>query len=340
MKEFNKPGPPEDSEADQVLRDNLRVHALSPEALARIRRATEAEWRAEHVAPIAGRNWVPYAAAATFALIAITSLLVLRTNPPTTSTGLPLAQLVRAEAPGVMEMKSWWRESAVNAGTELRAGQHFEARGDTLLTLRGGGNLRFAHGSRFEVLASDAVRLESGEMYVDIPPGSRETRSFVAVTEAGEFRHLGTQFALAVNDGATRLRVREGRVQWQAAGSESMVDAGTEVMIDRDDVVTRHSIESAGAQWSWAEAMRPDFDIEDKPLAEFLDWVARETGRKLVIADDTTRLQVESIRMHGNVRGLEPLAALKGVMASTSLRLDLPAGTIRVSFAGEPTPHR
>src|SRR5262245_44905793 len=133
MKDF-KPESPEDVEADQVLRDNLRVHALSPEALARIRRATEAEWRAEHVTPTAARNWLPYAAAAVFALIAITSLLVLRTNGPQAISGLPLAQLVRAEAPGVMEMKSWWRESAVDAGAELRAGQHFEARGNTLLT--------------------------------------------------------------------------------------------------------------------------------------------------------------------------------------------------------------
>jgi ferric-dicitrate binding protein FerR (iron transport regulator) len=335
MNESNKPPSPEDPEADQVLRDNLRVHALSPEALARIRRATEAEWRAEHVAPSSRRGWMPYAAAAVFAFIAITSLLILRTNIPAVHAGLPLAQLARAETPGVLELKTWWRESAVNAGAALRAGQRFEARGDSLLTLRGGGNLRLAHGSRFEVLASDAVRLERGEMYVDIPPGSREARSFVAVTEAGEFRHLGTQFALSVNDGATRLRVREGRVQWQAAGSESMVDAGTEVTIDRHQAITRRDVESSGSHWSWAESMTPDIEIEDKPLAEFLDWVARDTGRTLVIADDATRQQVETIRMHGSVRGLEPLMALKAVMASTSLRLDLPAGMIRVSFAGE-----
>lgn len=340
MNESNKPESPEDREAEQVLRDNLRVHALSPEAMARIRRATEAEWRAEHVAPASRRGWMPFAAAAVFALIALSSLLVLRINDQSTHSGLPLAQLVRATAPGVVELKSWWRQSAVTTGAELRAGQRFEARGDSLLDLLGGGNLRLAHGSSFEVLASNAVRLESGEMYVDIPPGSRQARSFIAVTDAGEFRHVGTQFALAVDDGATRLRVREGRVQWQAADSESMVEAGTEVTIDRNQVVTRREVASSGAHWTWAESMTPDVDIEDKPLAEFLDWVARETGRKLVIADDAALQQVQTIRMHGNVRGLEPLKALEAIMASTSLRLDLPAGTIRVSFAGESTTRR
>ena len=62
----------------------------------------------------------------------------------------------------------------------------------------------------------------------------------------------------------------------------------------------------------------------------------RETGRKLVISDEATRQQVATIRMHGNVHGLEPLQALKAVMASTSLKLELPEGAIRVSFASEP----
>ena len=46
--------------------------------------------------------------------------------------------------------------------------------------------------------------------------------------------------------------------------------------------------------------------------------------------------QIDSIRMHGSVHGLTPMQALKAVMASTSLRFDLPAGAIRVSFAGDP----
>src|SRR6185436_12416405 len=67
---------------------------------------------------------------------------------------------------------------------------------------------------------------------------------------------------------------------------------------------------------------------------EFLDWVSRETGRKLIIADDDTRRQLAAIRMHGDIHGLQPLQALKAVVASTSLQLDLPPGAIRVSFAG------
>ena len=115
-------------------------------------------------------------------------------------------------------------------------------------------------------MAANAVKLERGELYVDIPPGSRGSDRFRVVTPAGEFRHVGTQFAVAIVNGATRLRVREGSVQWHAADGESTVGAGTEVTIDRHRTVTRRPIATAGRDWAWAESMAPDFEIENRPL--------------------------------------------------------------------------
>ena len=93
---------------------------------------------------------------------------------------------------------------------------------------------------------------------------------------------------------------------------ESTVDAGTEVFIDRDRRSRGGASTASGEQWAWTETWRPDVDIEDRPLSEFLDWVARETGRRLVIADDATRGQVATIRTHGNVHGLDATAGPEG----------------------------
>jgi ferric-dicitrate binding protein FerR (iron transport regulator) len=334
---MNEPrNPTPESEEERLLRENLNVRALSPEALQRIRVATEAEWRAQ-VAPMR-RRWIPVAAVASIALLAVGATWSILGRGPGTVAGAPLARLERAAAPGVVESLFWWRESAVPVGAEIRGGQDLEARGATLFMLHDGGNLRIAPGSEFEVVAGNTLRLRSGEMYVDIPPGTRPAQSFVAITPAGEFRHVGTQFALAVIDGATRLRVREGSVRWQSGDSESTLKAGTEMFIDGDQKVAQRAIELAGPQWAWSDAMAPSVEIENRPLSEFLDWVARETGRKLVIADENARRQIETIRMHGDVHGLEPLQALEAVMASTSLHLELPAGAIRVSFAGVSPP--
>jgi ferric-dicitrate binding protein FerR (iron transport regulator) len=325
-----------ETDADRALRENLHVPPLSPEALARIRRATEAEWRANLPRP-AGKRWLPFAAAASLAVLAAATWNFFA-GGSTAPAGEMLATLARAPAPGVVELRPLWREAAMSVGSMVHSGQDLAARGGALLALRGGGNLRLAPGSELEVLSADAVRLARGELYVDIPPGEQGGSSFTAVTAAGEFRHVGTQFALAVIDGATRLRVREGSVAWDAMEGGSTVSAGTEMIIDRDRRVTRRTIAATGEAWSWTESMAPEVDIENRPLSEFLDWVARETGRRLVIADENTRGQIGAIRTHGNVRGLEPLKALEAVMAATSLQLDLPAGTIRVSFTSESPP--
>jgi ferric-dicitrate binding protein FerR (iron transport regulator) len=338
MNESHDPGPGADSESERVLRDNLRVPALSPEAMARIRVATEAEWRANlrHSAP---RRWIPVAAAASLALLAMAVVWNVFSEGSAALAGEPLATLARAQAPGVVELRSLWREAPVEVGANLRNGQDLVARGSALLALRGGGNLRLAPDSELEVISANSVRLQRGELYVDIPPGAHADASFVAVTGAGEFRHVGTQFALAVIDGATRLRVREGRVAWDGARGGSTVDAGTEVLIHGQQV-TRRALDPSGDDWTWTAAMAPEVDIEGRPLAEFLDWVARETGRRLLVADDATRQQIAGISMHGSVRGLAPMDALNAVMASTSLRFDLPAGAIRVSLSSESAPSR
>jgi len=322
-----------DFDDELVLRENLKVPALSPEAMARIRRATEAEWRAQVRKP--ARRWMPFAAAAGVLLLA-TAATVPFWLKNTGETVEVMATLARTEGAGVARVHTWWADAPIVEGSSLRGGNDYEARGASLLALTGGGNVRVAPGTKFEVLSGNSLRLDQGELYVDIPPGQHTGPKFVAITSAGEFRHLGTQFALAVHDGATRLRVREGLVQWRAADGDSNVPAGTEVLIGKQ--VVRNLIESTGEHWSWTETLAPSIDIENRPLGEFLAWFARETGRRLVIADPGTQRQVDTIRMHGSVRGLSPEQALKAVMASTSLRFDLPAGVIRVSFAGEPKP--
>jgi ferric-dicitrate binding protein FerR (iron transport regulator) len=325
--------------AERALREGLRTPALSPEAMQRIRAATQAEWRANVQAPAqAGartRRLSLAAAASVLMLAAAIGWNVFMTN--TGDSGAVLGQLARFDAPGLVESGYLRRDLAMNPGAPLRAGQGFDVRGDSLITLVGGGNLRVARASSIQVLAVNAVKLERGELYVDIPPGLRGSDRFMVVTPAGEFRHVGTQFAVAIVNGMTRLRVREGSVQWSATDGESTVNAGTEVTIDQNRRVTRRPIATAGRDWAWAESMAPDIEIENRPLQEFLVWFSRETGRKLILADEEVRKQTATIRMHGDVRGLTAMEALSAVMAATTLRFELPEGAIRVSSARDST---
>jgi hypothetical protein len=329
-----------ESDTERALREGLSAPALSAGALQRVRAAAQQEWRASlegvPARASARRRWLSLTGAATAATVAVAiGWNVFMTN--TSADGEVLGELARADAPGIVEALYLRRDVTLTPGSSLRIGQSLDVRGNSLVTLAGGGNLRVARASAVEVIAANAVKLERGELYVDIPPGSRDSDRFMVVTPAGEFRHVGTQFAVAIVDGLTRLRVREGSVLWHASEGDSTVSAGTEVLIDRNRKVTQRPMAIAGRDWSWAESMAPDFEIENRPLQEFLEWFSRETGRKLVMGDDAVRKQAATIRMHGNVHGLTAVEALTAVMAATTLRFELPEGLIRVSSARETT---
>jgi len=287
---------------------------------------------AEVLAQPPRRRWFALAAAASVAALAgIVGWNVFLANPA--NDGAVVGQVARVEAPGMVEAHFLRRDTVLAQGAALHAGQSLDVRGDSLVQLAGGGNLRLARATMFEVVAANAVKLERGELYVDIPPGSRDSDRFMVATPAGEFRHVGTQFAVAIVNGATRLRVREGSVLWHATEGDSTVTAGTEVVIDSQRKVTRRPIATAGREWAWTETLAPEFEIESRPVMEFLVWFSRETGRKLELADDEARKQTATILMHGNVRGLTAMEALSAVMAATTLRFELPEGAIRVSSA-------
>lgn len=327
-----------ESEEEYALRTGLQVNPLSPEAMARIRVAADAEWRAN--IERSRRRWTRYAAAAGVFVVAVLGGFYFTGTGGRPDRGELAAHLVRFEDPGVVEEHLLRADRALGEGAVLRSGRTYRVIGQALVDLDGGGNLRMARGSEFEILAKDDVRLESGEMYVDIPPATRASSAFIARTEAGAFRHVGTQFALAVTRGETRLRVREGSVHWLAADGESTVKAGTEVVFSKGAKAAERPVGTSDQDWDWTAKTTPDFEIDDRPLGEFLEWVARESGRKLVLADDEARKQAAKVHMHGSVHGLTPMQALSAVMATTQLRYDLPDGQIRVSFASETTRHK
>lgn len=330
--------PSGETEEERALRAGLHVNPLSPEAMSRIRAAAEAEWRASVVRH--PRRWVLRAVAASLLVVALLGGLFVMIPDERRDQGEPLARLVLFDAPGVVEVHVLRPGTTLTEGAILRSGHTYRTSGQALLELADGGNLRMASGSEFEIIAQDDVRLERGEMYVDIPPGMHARAAFIARTVAGEFRHSGTQFSLAVTRDDTRLRVREGSVHWLAADGETTVKAGTEVMFSNGTKTVERPIGTSGPQWDWTAKTTPDFEIDDRPLGEFLAWVARESGRKLILADDQTRMQAATIRMHGSVHGLTPMQALSAVMATTQLRYDLADGQIRISAASETTPRR
>ncbi len=200
-----------------------------------------------------------------------------------------------------------------------------EGRAALRLPIAGGGgrgpSLRLDVDTRLRFVAPYRLRLERGAIYVDSQGGPR----VVVETPWGEVEERGTQFEVRVGGGGVRVRVREGAIElaapavtgegaraWQAV-------AGAELTLATDGRLSRATIPSHGAAWSWVQEIAPSFQLEGSTLGEFLAWVERESGLRVAWADPMRAESGGRAVMHGSIEGMPPEQALAAVLPTCGL---------------------
>jgi ferric-dicitrate binding protein FerR (iron transport regulator) len=323
-------GPPDrpqddDTPLESSLERGLHRQPLDASALARIRAAAQVEFETQHGHSRARRVGLRRVSLAAALLLAVAAAaLMWRTAPD----GPVVGSLARIENGVVRTKPGWLVRHALAIGSALHVGQTYEATGTALVALAHSGTFRVAPGSTFEVTAPDELFLHAGRVYFDFPS---EGHAFLLRAAAGTVEHLGTQFDVTLMDGSMRVRVREGVVRVRTGSNVERAEAGAEVIVQQSGTISRQSVPTYGPDWAWVETIAPEFDIENRPLADFLTWVARETGRRIDFADDQARAVAETTRLHGSVHGLTPLDALDRVLSTTTLLFEVHGNTIRVS---------
>ena len=139
-------------------------------------------------------------------------------------------------------------------------------------------------------------------------------------TDAGSVRHVGTQYQVRTHADDMEVSVREGRVMIANAAGTSSGVAGERIRVTprgRDRAQHRRRPRSGVAMGC---ARRAAVRHQRPPLTEFLDWVARETGRKVVYASDAARSTASDVKLRGSIAGLDPDTALSAVLSTTQLR--------------------
>ncbi len=227
-----------------------------------------------------------------------------------------------------------WAMLAAMAPTELAPGTQVRTGESGLLglVLNGGVSLRLANSTAVQLDDGRHVRLLDGTVYVDTGPRGRPG-SIELLTEAGTVQDFGTQFELQHPDrDKLRLRVREGRVVLSRATERLVADAGEQLAIASDGTASRSRLAPDEPAWRWAEALAPEPVIDKQPVSTLVRWVARETGRGYVFANEAAARLAEATILHGRTGRLEPLMALDVMLMATDLRYSLrDDGTIEIS---------
>ncbi|MEQ9003570.1 MAG: FecR family protein [Pseudomonadales bacterium] len=221
----------------------------------------------------------------------------------------------------------------------LRAGDPVGA-GDRLTTGIGSGLALAYRGAEVRLDADtsvrvelDALQLEAGRVYVDTAPG--EARSLRVVTPAGNFRHAGTQFLVAVEGDRVMGAVREGTIHFRHADGEVALtaDATTARQLTVDaDGLREAALPRQGGPWSWVTKTAPGMSLAGSSADEALRWAARELGLTLVYADNGSARLAEAVRMAGSRAPVSPEEALQVVAQAAGLEVSAqPDGRLRVA---------
>jgi ferric-dicitrate binding protein FerR (iron transport regulator) len=301
----------------------------SPEGMDRARVAARESWeralaeRADAPVVISRRRPLAWALAAGLAALAVSGLWLRNSSAPQ----VVVARISAVQ--GQAQLQSAISDLAANAvlrsGEELitREGRVALAVGDVL-------SVRVDRGTRLRFDAAGRMTLLEGAVYVD--SGGLNARTDLRIdTPAGEVRHVGTQFQVAVIRGQTQVRVREGRVSLTMPGEPGVeLAAGDGVRVEDGRARVEHGLASFGAEWEWTAAAAPVFDIENRPMNEFLAWLAREHGWQLRFASDEVQARSLAIRLHGSLAQLDSAGAMEYVGLITGVPLTVNEGVLWV----------
>ena len=340
---------PEEDAVRRLLREAGKRRALPHEDLAAVQRAAREEWdrrfAAHRNSKVSGRWWLALAAAALLGAIglvwwggrpktvlpapasSVASIEVMTGDVRVMVTAGQPARLVSADMLG----------QPLSAGSGLLTRKPGEGEGRIALRMAGGASIRLDTGTSLRLSSTDVVELLDGAVYVD--SGTGPGRHGVAVkTPAGLFQDQGTQFEVRTEGSGphamTRLRVREGRVSLdRGEGSALVTAAGDELTVRANGEPVQASVPVSGPEWDWVLRTAPMPAIEGVKVRVFLDWLGRETGLRIRLADEQTASVVDSVVLHGSIRHLTPADAPGVVLSSAGLGHRVSGDTLVVFIA-------
>lgn len=321
---------PQDTDSELSKADEAGIEELLRQVGARdepgadvmreVEAAVHAEWQSVLRARRARRRVVTFGIAASAVLAVATAVFGVRYLAP---QAIQVAQITRVDGhllvrPEEQSARELAVAQSVSTGDTIQTDDRSRAAlqfGDAL-------SLRLDRGTIVKIASADELVLTAGAVYVDSQAASqgRQPQELTIRTDAGSVRHVGTQYQVRTHADDMEVSVREGRVMIANAAGTSSGVAGERIRVTPRGEIVRSTVAAHDPMWRWAAHAAPQFDINDRTLAAFLDWVSRETGRKVVYESEAARSTASDVKLRGSIAGLDPETALTAVLSTTQLR--------------------
>jgi hypothetical protein len=291
--------PPDGQDAlARLIRSAGRREPVPAERAARVKLAVRAQWQ-RSVQARRIRVWGAWGGAAVAALLALAVI------PSFIRSGPPLASVEVASAGTAIGTR------ALKSGDALAAGDVIATTdGRAALKMSSGQSLRLDVGTRLKIESAQVVALESGAVYIDTERAGKKALTPIEVrTPFGNTRNEGTQFEVRLGADSVTVRVREGKVVLKRGEQTSTASAGVELASTASGSIAKRDLPPSEANWNWAIALAPAFEIEGATLHSYLKWVCREQGWTLQLAPEVQSIADGTI-LRGSIAGLTPQESL------------------------------
>ena len=283
-----------DGDIEHILRAAGSRKRAPDDMRQRVYATVQATWQdlpeaspASDLAAPSARGWSRYAVAAGVVFAAGLAVYALLSAPAQRVDDTAAGRIAFAPTGLEVNGQDAGIETPVRVGDRLRTG--IAARAEVVLA--GGARLSLAPTTRVQVDAADTVHLLQGKAYLDVyevPGGVR------VVTPHTRIVDIGTQFLVEVVGDATRVAVREGRVEVTAGDVQHLAIAasgsGDLLAFEETQLVEKHAVSAQDALWAWTIAARAPLTLEGATVFDYVSWMARDTGREVSYASRAVEL--------------------------------------------------
>jgi ferric-dicitrate binding protein FerR (iron transport regulator) len=318
-------GPPATPADEAGIEELLRQVGARDEPSADMMREVEASVHAEWQTMVQQRRrkrvFMTLSIAASAVLAIGAAILGVRYLEP--AAAIQVAQITRIDGHLLMRPQSQAaREIVVAQSVSTGETIQTDDRSRAAMQLGDGVSLRLDHDTIVKVVSADELVLTAGALYVDsgVDSQARNPQALTIRTDAGSVRHVGTQYQVRTHADEMEVSVREGRVMIANAAGTSSGVAGERIRVTPRGEIVRSTVPAHDPSWRWAAHAAPLFDINEHTFAAFAEWVARETGRKVVYESNEAQRAANEVMLRGSIAGLDPDTALSAVLSTTQLR--------------------
>jgi ferric-dicitrate binding protein FerR (iron transport regulator) len=306
---------------EELLRQVGARDEPAADMMREVESAVHAEWQDMLQERRRKRRFVTFGIAASALLAIGAAVLGVRYLEP--ATPIQVAAITRIDGHLLVRPQSQAaREIAVAQGVSTGETIQTDDRSRAAMLFGDGVSLRLDHDTIVKVASADELVLTAGALYVDsgVEMQGKTHTPLTITTDAGSVRHVGTQYQVRTHADEMEVSVREGRVMIANAAGTSSGVAGERIRVTPRGEIVRSTVPAHDASWRWAAHTAPLFDINEHSFAAFAEWVARETGRKVVYESNEAQRTAGEVMLRGSIAGLDPDTALNAVLSTTQLR--------------------